>query len=284
MNNIASPFEGSLVYVVSEKCLFQYDGSNWSKYWKSDGNTANNSDFIGTTNNQDLKFNTNNSQRMVIKDDGTVGVRNLANPLSGSGRFSVTSNNQNINFFHTDFGNISFSGQFYFCGSTLAPLYNGDIFDNCNWFGGSIIIFDGNVDRVIRSYSISGDQYDNIFFRLEGRVNNASPWVLLHEYNGWWGQNFFLEFNVNAAGISYQDFRLSRPSGPGRRIGEIEFNQVQNPDLIVADNGFVGVNTLTPTQRLHVDGNILATGTITPDYVFSEILQWRKRNQSRIPI
>ena len=46
MNNISSPVDGNLVFVVSENCIFQYNGTSWSKYWKSDGNIANNNDFI----------------------------------------------------------------------------------------------------------------------------------------------------------------------------------------------------------------------------------------------
>jgi len=34
--------------------------------------------------------------------------------------------------------------------------------------------------------------------------------------------------------------------------------------------GNVGIGTTTPSQRLHVIGNILASGTITPDYVFEK--------------
>ena len=34
--------------------------------------------------------------------------------------------------------------------------------------------------------------------------------------------------------------------------------------------GTVGIGTPSPTERLHVIGNILATGTITPDYVFQK--------------
>ena len=66
MQNISNPFEGSLVYVNTENCLYQYNGTEWIRFWKSDGNTTNSSDFIGTTNNQDFTFRTNNIPRMNI--------------------------------------------------------------------------------------------------------------------------------------------------------------------------------------------------------------------------
>lgn len=151
MQNISNPFEGSLVYVNTENCLYQYNGTEWIRFWKSDGNTTNSSDFIGTTNNQDFTFRTNNIPRMNIENDGSVGIGNLENPNNGSGHFAVTSGNQNMDFFHPNFGSINEeSGIINACGN-LYPLYNDNFADNCYWFGNTYITFDGNIDRVIRS-------------------------------------------------------------------------------------------------------------------------------------
>jgi hypothetical protein len=43
--------------------------------------------------------------------------------------------------------------------------------------------------------------------------------------------------------------------------------------LVIKNNGFVGIGLQNPTQKLHVDGNIIASGTITPDYVFENYFE-----------
>lgn len=76
--------------------FYQYNGTEWIRFWKSDGNTTNSSDFIGTTNNQDFTFRTNNIPKMNIENDESIGIENLENPNNGSGHFAVASGNQNV--------------------------------------------------------------------------------------------------------------------------------------------------------------------------------------------
>lgn len=95
--------------------------------------------------------------------------------------------------------------------------------------------------------------------------------MTIHQFNGGWGGSDYRAFSVNAGGTSYQDFRIGRPGpGPLRRINEVEFYTQSKPNIIVTENNFVGINIENPTEKLHVDGNILATGSITPDYVFEK--------------
>lgn len=88
MNSISSPYEGSIVYVQSEDAIYYYNGSSWismtsttnSTGWSTSGNSANSSQFLGTTTNHDMIFKTNNTQGMVIKNNGRVGI-NQSNPI-----------------------------------------------------------------------------------------------------------------------------------------------------------------------------------------------------------
>ncbi|EAR00726.1 hypothetical protein FB2170_16616 [Maribacter sp. HTCC2170] len=90
----------------------------------------------------------------------------------------------------------------------------------------------------------------------------------------------------SGTGILFSTEDLS-PHGKGGLVyerkdnwGVGDFHFLQNSDfnddnpsfadavLTIKNNGDVGIGTTTPSEKLHVIGNILASGTITPDYVF----------------
>ncbi|MCG2462873.1 tubulin-specific chaperone A, partial [Flavobacteriaceae bacterium F89] len=51
-------------------------------------------------------------------------------------------------------------------------------------------------------------------------------------------------------------------------VDQLAFSTNGNERIRILANGDVGIGISAPTERLHVIGNILASGTITPDYVF----------------
>lgn len=63
--------------------LFRYNSSGLGgsdDAWKLTGNVATASNFLGTTNNQHLRFRTNNAQRMILTNIGRLGL-GATNPL-----------------------------------------------------------------------------------------------------------------------------------------------------------------------------------------------------------
>ncbi|WP_411030349.1 hypothetical protein [Spongiimicrobium sp. 3-5] len=77
MNTVSGPIEGSLLYNSTVKNVYQYNGSTWeqlggsSSGWGTTGNagTSSSTDFIGTTDAQDLVFRANNTEKLRIVQD-----------------------------------------------------------------------------------------------------------------------------------------------------------------------------------------------------------------------
>ena len=283
MNNISSPIDGNLVFVVSENCIFQYNGNNWSKYWKSDGNIANNNDFIGTTNNQDLKFNSNDSLRMIIKNDGNIGI-NIEEPEFF---FHVNSNdtiveNSILNATaSTNTGNnveniIDGNPNSFWQSETLYLPNSGDY---SYWIKLTL-----DTARIINRYRLETPSNPPIDWFFQGS-NDDINWVDLHEVGDFTLNNWTVrDYTLNSQTTAYQYYRLfiitiqEYLSASGWvqsdgyvRMGEFrlfEKNEYEG-DFIVDSLGRVGIGT-NPSEKLEVSGNILATGSITPDYVFEK--------------
>jgi len=86
---VTSPAQSLLVYNTATindvtPGYYYWDGSKWvrllsEKAWLLSGNNIGASDFLGTTNNMDLKIFTNNSEKMRITSTGRIGI-NTSSP------------------------------------------------------------------------------------------------------------------------------------------------------------------------------------------------------------
>ncbi len=54
----------------------------------------------------------------------------------------------------------------------------------------------------------------------------------------------------------------------GSNVNHLRFSTAGIEAITISPNQDIGLGTDTPAERLHVIGNILASGTVTPDYVF----------------
>jgi hypothetical protein len=96
---IASPAEGLMIYNTITNCINTYRGATWRSncdandmgMWGLTGNTATSpgTNFLGTTDAQDLVFKTTGTERMRILAGGNIGI----NTLAPSNRLHVNATN-----------------------------------------------------------------------------------------------------------------------------------------------------------------------------------------------
>jgi hypothetical protein len=58
----------------------------------------------------------------------------------------------------------------------------------------------------------------------------------------------------------------------GANVNYLRFSTAGVEAITIDPDQNIGLGTNNPAERLHVNGNIMASGTITPDYVFEEYL------------
>lgn len=283
MNAINSPNEGNLVYVESDDNLYIRKGNNWSTIWTNRGNSATNTCFIGPTSNHDFNIKTYNTLREKITSSGDVFINHLevddlefavgkpnnqTTALSSSitatasigswGAPNLSDNNNSTSWAPT--GNFT----------TSMPQW-------CKHdYGGST--------RVVTKYRIETSSVYNTgttgprSWTFEGSNDNSNWTILDTKTNVYYTYSYETEIeNLDA----YRYYRLHctyyRQNGNSIQIQNLKlYGQIFETDdsrLVIKNNGFVGIGLQNPTQKLHVDGNIIASGTITPDYVFENYFE-----------
>ena len=267
LNTISSPLTGNLAYTQNH--LYHYDGSQWRSPWTTRGNNnIGATGFLGTSNNAYFKLRTNNLRRMVV-GYGKVGI-NINNP---SHPFEVQANisydySSNKSYSCTDNipnedGSNAFDdldNNFFYVGS-ISSWYTFPIFVGVDLGNAEVVNY---LRLVARAPNGPKD------FRLTAS-NNNSDWTDVHSVtNESWANNINAKVYTFSNSIAYRYFRLEVDAVQGNnnslRVYEIDLKS-ENP-FVVTTNGNVGISTSAPTERLHVSGNILASGSITPDYVF----------------
>lgn len=270
LNAIVNPSAGCLVYISNNQTIFYYDGSSWVSIgnpWFINGNQCQNNHFLGTTNNQDLSFKTNNEERMLIKNDGKIGIQTN----TPDARFQIGRSGGGWN----DISHHSTTT------SNMVDPCNVFVDNNLNTSG--VIYVDHEIQhngtasdpKLVLQYTIKADQNPPIDFNLKARLNDSSPWVTLDSLTNvtWPATNYLTLYLAN--NTAYEDYKitftkLQDPNNPHSSIWELqllEFVTVQ-PAFAFTDNGRVGINhyPVTPDD-LQVGGSILADA-FTPDYVF----------------
>lgn len=109
-------------------------------------------------------------------------------------------------------------------------------------------------------------------------IGTTLPEVDLHVWDSNNHSDLIVQTGTNSASASVQlrtvetNFWFQNlNTAIGMADNQFRINQDLTPRIVIDYLGNVGVGGITaPTEKLHVIGNILASGTITPDYVFEK--------------
>lgn len=130
--------------------------------WKPSGNNSSAGDFLGTTNNIDLPFKTNNNVRFTVKANGDVVFNSLASSTSyrllgidNNGKLHAYSGNAISNFLdNNNIGVLKKTGNDYYIptgnlglGIAPSPSFKLDVIGDARisnnlYVGGGIVITD----------------------------------------------------------------------------------------------------------------------------------------------
>jgi hypothetical protein len=252
--------------------------------WDLGGNagTTPGTDFIGTTDNQALVFKTNNTQYMKLSETGTLRVGTPTSFFeflpSGAARMALSDGSANEAGFIRGFSATGTDNMITIAGTDDSG--NSPTFFNFHSSGNLGIQTDAPQERIhlqannnraafrLDAYSTITTDYSSIKLNRSGGFLGSPAAVPSGDWVG------AVEFNADDGTGAFMGVAriLARTKGPvvgGGTAGELRFEVGDGAGtigtaMLINENGNVGIGTFTPNEQLVVNGNIVATGSITP--------------------
>ena len=193
--------------------------------WNTDGNSADSTDFLGTTNDEDLRLYTNNNQRAVIKSDGKVGI----GTASPSSELDVA-------------GTVEMTGFKLTTSPTTGYVLTSDAEGVGTW--ASTVGGTGSPNSIA-IWTDSTTMGSSVISQNNGKIGIGTG-------------NAVGQFEIQANGEEIPQLRLSRTNGAYTNI-----NTTMSGHLYIeTSSGKVGIGTTDPTHTLHVIGDVNITGSL----------------------
>ncbi len=281
---VTSPATSLLVYNTASASTgtnavsagyYYWDGTKWVRFAYSasgssstawdllgNGGTSSTTNFLGTTDAQDLVFKTNNTEKMRVLSNGNVGIgfNNPAAPLEvwGAGiPIAIVSTNSNATkgilsdngisrgYFGADINRQFFTGDGASVGQQFNILQNGNVGIGtttpvCLLHATTTQSIGAAIEYVNSAGSLSAGYGLNI-------VNNSTT---PNTFSSLWFNDAGVGSGVAAIGAKITDHTT------GSRNSDLEFltlnNEAASTKMIIKDDGKVGIGVLTPTAGLHV--------------------------------
>lgn len=244
--NVLMPPDGMVIYFVPAKQLLVRTNGSWqslvstaalTNYWSVNGNSNGAVKTIGNIDSYDLSFVTDNTERLRILANGRigVGVGNPANPFVVKDTLEIRRTGTLSALLFT---NTSGAGDFRIGGD------GGDIF----WQGGGGRALQmGSFHTTI----LAGDRQTST---MPGFVAGAA---------------------TPNTGVLVQSQRdgsvpLAIQARSAQTANITEWRNAANAAMSVVDrNGYFGIATTTPSQKLDVNGTIVSSTSTYPNYAYN---------------
>lgn len=293
--------DDSLRYVLMDSTTYALPLSfSLNGAWLLDGNTIADTNFIGTINNKDLVFKTNNIESVLFKPSYRYEFGQNIDAFSPY-TFGVGINSNLIGEYGAAFGkDISLSGDYNFAFGEDISLA-----DSYSFSAGLNNLGTGYMNYIFGRDNISSDEYNFIFGEgnyvdmfnnvIFGQSNNAESSyygfisgrgntidnygsVVFGDNNNTSNPKAYL-FGSNLENISYGEFIVgqwplyySPVAGQDTWRGEDNLFVIANGTdtntrsnaMTILKNGYVGINTVAIDTTFCVDGAVKFTGSGTP--------------------
>jgi Chaperone of endosialidase len=287
-----TPASTTVLYVSSiDGSQWTYNGTTYvtapiSSDWKITGNagTVQATNFVGTTDNVGLSFRTANVIRQTITNAGNVGIGTTA-PL-----FKLSNTASTILDGGPGLGTgTAVSG----IGWSIAEAGYAVGIENIatNAYSNGLTVRTASADPLTSILSVGSSNTRRMVVQGNGNVGIGTPTpATLFHVNGTatfaggatisgTGSSTWIAMPSGGSGIGTTNatwaanvvgasnyFTGSLPGDTAYRnlTGKLLFGNTSGAPAMAITGNNVGIGTLAPTQKLHVIGNILASGTITP--------------------
>lgn len=211
--------------------------------WAMDGNSGSNptTQFMGTTDNKDFVFRTNNTERLRLQSNGLLDAKagiKLSNMTGSENRVLYIDQNGVVN--------SSLSGDDISCGQTIPSTWykgatgNGDIVRYCGKVGIGTVSPSVKLDVVgdVKISSLSSDGSGIVTANSNGVLGKTSYGSATHVLLG------------------------NGTFGPVPSSGSASYWSLNGTNLSIANSNLnVGVGT-SPSEKLDVNGNLKVSGNI----------------------
>ncbi len=287
MNAISSPITGSLVYNTTDNNVYQYNGSTWSlvggstNSWNINGTTGTSAatNFIGTTDAQDLVLKSNNIEKLrLVQDRGQILINQAA--IFNSHPLVIKANGSDIMAFQDNTGTPKWhwnllSGGLNFVESNVADYRlfleaGGQVGINTNTPSEQLDINGGARVRTLSTASNSDDMLavDATGVLKRSKINYGGRWT---------NTDTTTDLNINntlAPLFGSEDFKDDNNNlyiATSNSLTVIEAGRYD----IRANLSLVGINVASNLrQRTNVNARIAVNGTAIGAIGASGYIRW----------